>query len=127
MRMGVPRQTNCDHDSLPHPHPTPLSPNYAGNISSVNKEHQLDRDQLDPNVRMDLEYVLQKNSDKIQNWYAPYVHHLCERLKDKKITIEQLRTFLLRLPHQCSLLKIKSKLERTENTLYCRVITIYGQ
>jgi hypothetical protein len=121
---GVLRQTNCDHDSLPHPHPTqPLCfltpPDYAGNASSVvtNKEHQLDPDQLDPNVRMDLEYVLQKNSDKIQEQYASYVYHLCERLKDKKITVEQLRTFLIRLPHQCGLSKIKSKLERTENTL----------
>jgi hypothetical protein len=45
--------------------------------------------------RMDVEHQLHINSDWIRNEYATYVFNLCECLKGKNITVEQLRTWVL--------------------------------
>jgi hypothetical protein len=49
---------------------------------------------MDPAVRMDLEFVLRENSDKIQRQYALFVYDLCEYLKEQGTTPTQLRTFV---------------------------------
>ena len=54
---------------------------------------------MDPTMHMDLEFQLKNMSDAIQRRYALFVSCLCDCVKDThKVTVENLRTFLLRLP-----------------------------
>lgn len=64
---------------------------------------------------MDLEHQLQCNFNEIHERYASFVYCLCECLKQKEITVKQLRTFILRLPPQCGLSGIKARLEAADS------------
>jgi hypothetical protein len=65
---------------------------------------------LDLKVRMDLNFQLRENSNKIQEQYASYVYDLCECLKKKRVTPDQLCTFVL---HQSLPREIKGIEEAT--------------
>ncbi len=54
---------------------------------------------MDPKVREDLEFILEKNLKEIMVKYASYVDCLHVAVKNKEgVTVEDLRSFLLSLP-----------------------------
>ena len=53
---------------------------------------------LDPDVRDDLEHVLRIKRKRIMFHYACFVSRLCDCVKERGVTVEHLRTFLLKLP-----------------------------
>ena len=53
---------------------------------------------LDPDIRKDLVHQLKLNRDQIICRYANYVSCLCDCVKEKGVTVEHLRTYLLKLP-----------------------------
>lgn len=66
----------------------------VGERPSVAASH----DEMDPKVKMDLEYILEKNLKQIMKKYASYVDCLRAMIKGKGVTPEDLRAYLLSLP-----------------------------
>lgn len=54
--------------------------------------------QLDSKIREDLEHQLRENLRKIRNQYTSYVQYILISLKEKKVDVEDLRSFILNLP-----------------------------
>ena len=55
-------------------------------------------DEMDPDVRMDLEFILEKNLSEIITKYASFVDCLRAAISDKGISPEDLQSYLLSLP-----------------------------
>lgn len=81
---------------------------------------------LDPDVQEDLEHILNINRKRIMTLYAHYVSTLCDCVVDKGVSVQRLRTFLLKMPafapdenkHQGKLLSgVKDKLQEAD-TIY---------
>lgn len=51
---------------------------------------------LEDDIKMDLHYQLEQNLDQIMQRYASFVSCLCDNVKKKEITVENLRTYLLK-------------------------------
>ena len=74
---------------------------------------------MDPAVCKDLQYILRLKRKKIIEQYACYVSRICECVNEKHITVNELRTFVYRLPAftsdcdeiDCLLSGIKDELE----------------
>ena len=54
--------------------------------------------QLDPKVREDLQFTLEIKQKRIMNYYARFVYRLCVSVKATGVTVEDFRTYLLKLP-----------------------------
>ena len=76
--------------------------------------------QLDPKVKMDLKFILNRNLKEIINKYAKYVDCLRARIEEKGVTPKALRTFLLCLSASSSEAELalisdkKKELEKAE-------------
>ena len=57
-----------------------------------------DVSKLDPEVRVDLIFVLNRKRDEIMNRYASFVSCLCTSVKATGVSVEDFRTYLLKLP-----------------------------
>ena len=53
---------------------------------------------LDPEVHDDLIFLLNRKRDEIMNHYASFVSCLCTSVKATGVSVEDFRTFLLKLP-----------------------------
>ena len=54
--------------------------------------------QLDPKVREDLQFTLEIKQKRIVNYYARFVYRLCISVKATGVSVEDFRTYLLKLP-----------------------------
>jgi hypothetical protein len=79
---------------------------------------------LDPEVQEDLQHILKLNRKKIITQYAHYVSSLCDYVVERGVSVERLRTFLLKLPAFTSdeedqeymlLSGVEEKLERADS------------
>lgn len=54
--------------------------------------------QLDPEGREDLQFILEKKKNQIMECYANFVYHLCVSVKATGVSVQDFRTYLLKLP-----------------------------
>ena len=75
------------------------------------------KEQLEADIKMDLQYILEKNLDELITKYASYVDSLRTMLEEKGVTTDELRAYLLSLPafnsnHRGKQLKLMSDMEQ---------------
>lgn len=70
----------------------PQSVNEANNIDEI------DSSKIDPSVKLDLEFILERNLKDIITLFAAYVDTLRSIIKEKGVSPDELQTYLISLP-----------------------------
>ena len=69
-----------------------------GHITGTTDGDGVSCSQLDPEVREDIQFILENMKRQITERYARFVYHLCASVKATGVSVEDFRTFLLKLP-----------------------------